>query len=117
MSSFVSAVIARSALRAPRVEVTLEPLQRVGQQHARGRDEEEAGEDLRALERRSCDGHHSSDPVLSRHELADDDADESVSDTETQAGEDERDGSRQRDGLEDDEIACAERPGDLDEMR
>src|SRR6267142_4883532 len=109
MSSFVSAVIAgRSPLWTPRVEVALEPLQSVGQEEPSGSDQEQPGEDLRALERAARDHHHPADPVLRGDVLRDDDADERVADAKPQPGEDEWHRPRQRDRAEDLAIARSE---------
>src|SRR4030088_1434281 len=105
-----------SALRAPRVEVPLKSRQRVGQQHPRPRDDEEAHEDLRALERRAGDRHHPTYAMRGGDELADDDADERMTDAQAESSQDERDRTRKRYRSEDREISGAERPRDPDQV-
>src|SRR5438105_1392055 len=100
----------------PGFEALLELLEAEGHQHAGPRDQEEAREDLRALERRARDGHHLAHPELRRDELADHDAGERVSDPQTKTGKDERDRTGQRDGAEQLEIGCHERSRDLDQV-
>src|ERR1700687_5650972 len=106
----------RSALRAPRVEVPLKARQRVGQQHPRPRDDEEAHEDLGALERRAGDRHHPTYPMRGGNELADDDADECMADAQAEASQEERDRTRKCYRTEDREISRAERPRDPDQV-
>src|SRR2546425_90666 len=106
----------RLTLRTPGVEVTLEALQDVGEDHPGRGDDDEPGEHLVALERRARDRHEVAHTGARRDQLAHDDTDQSVADPEAQPGEDERHGARQCDSTEELQVARAEGAGDADQM-
>src|SRR5919201_2104683 len=96
-------------LWSPALEPVLYTLQQPREEHARARDEDHGGEHLGHLERHAVVGDELADAMACRDELADDDAGESVTDAEAEAGEDERHRAGQHDASEDERLGCAER--------